>query len=299
MHAILGMAATHLQLVTGVPLGTTALQHRLLAIVGSSEALNRPSRTGVDGDALLASCYLLAFQSSYMPDGMQEFFRTIRGCALLTMQLRADNLPMAFFLPHKYHFAVMQERLVDLPVIEPGLVEIARRSLELLPRDLFDIWHTNFYDSLIVTLDSLAISSLQCEQPSLSPICHPSLVHFTYQIPHPAYFKFLLVYQGILKMDTLAFNNFLSPTNHFARILLVHFLAIELIMEPVISREFGGRSRPIPSRYHLDWIFSANRELPPDLRDLVKWPNEMALSFGGNTTGRITEAGRLGQVDDG
>lgn len=178
MHAILGMAATHLQLVTGVPLGTTALQHRLLAIVGSSEALSRPQRTGVDGDALLASCYLLAFQSSYMPDGMPEFFRTIRGCALLTMQLRADNLPMAFFLPHKHHFAVMQERLVDLPVIEPELVGNARRSLKSLPRDSFDVWHTSFYDSLITTLDSLATSSLQCQySPSLPASFHPS--------PHP------------------------------------------------------------------------------------------------------------------
>lgn len=52
-------------------------------------------------------------------------------------------------------------------------------------------------------------------------------------------------------------------------------------MDPVISREFGGRARPIPSRYHLDWIFSAKRELPDELRGFVEWPCEMAYSFGG------------------
>ncbi|CAG8981885.1 hypothetical protein HYALB_00013920 [Hymenoscyphus albidus] len=259
MHAILGMAATHLQLVTGTPLCTTALQHRVHAIAGSNQALSRPTRTGVDGDALLASCYLLVFQSSYMADGMREFFRMIRGCAMLTMQLRAENIPMAFFLPNKYHFSVMQERLVDLPVIDERLVESARKSLELLPHDRFDCWHTAFYNSLISTLDSLAISSLQ------------------------SYFKFLLIYQDLLKMDTLFFNSFLDHSNHLAHILLVHLLAIELILEPIIEREFGGRRRPMSSRFHLDWISCACNEMPVNMRHYLKWPSEMADLFGRST----------------
>lgn len=113
---------------------------------------------------------------------------------------------------------------------------------------------------------------------SLPPCLLPSLP--TPYLTPPAYFKFLLTYQEILKMDTPSFNAFLAPTNHLARILLVHFLAMELMMEPIVSREFGNRPRPIPSRYHLDWIFSARRELPNELRGFVRWPEETASQFG-------------------
>jgi hypothetical protein len=87
MHAI-WLSATHLELLTGVSLGSLALHRRVLAVRGSNTVLSRRIRTGSDGDALLGSCYLLTFQSSYMKDGILEFFPMIRGCALLSDQLR-------------------------------------------------------------------------------------------------------------------------------------------------------------------------------------------------------------------
>jgi hypothetical protein len=163
MHAILGMAASHLQLITGVQLTTTALQHRILAIKGSNEAISRSIKTGSDGDALLASCYLLAFQSSYMGDGMQECFRLLRGCSLLSCQLRAQTLPMAFFLPQTYHFDVMQGRLMDLPTIEPEVVESAKLSLQALLPHLKDTTYSQAYGLLMDVIESLRCSPLKCK----------------------------------------------------------------------------------------------------------------------------------------
>jgi hypothetical protein len=163
MHAILAMAASHLQLTTGYQMTTVAIRHRLLAIKGSNEVISQPVKHGSDGDALLASCYLLAFQSSYMADGMEESFRIVRGCTLLNMHLKAQHLHMAFFLPHNYHFDIMQQRLVDLPTIEPGVVKSAETSLQNLLPHLTDSRQKQIYQRLMDIVDSLNFSSLKCE----------------------------------------------------------------------------------------------------------------------------------------
>ena len=172
MHAILGNAASHLQLLTGEPLTEVALRHRILAIRGSNEALSKTSRSGSDSDALLASCYLLAYQSSYMADGMQECFRILRGCLMLDVQLKAEKLPMAFFLPHQSHFDIMQERLLDLPVLEEGVVNDAKASLQAVLPHLVDTSQKYAYQLLMEIVESLTSSSLKCTslgRPSAAP----------------------------------------------------------------------------------------------------------------------------------
>ncbi len=133
MHAILALAASHLEAKTGVVLTSSAMYHRVLAIKGSNEAMSKTRRTGSDGDALLASSYLLTFQSTFMEDGMSEFFLFIRGCTLITNQLKAENIPMAFFLSEDNHFQTMEKVLSHaLPVIDPLLIEGAAKSLAAL-----------------------------------------------------------------------------------------------------------------------------------------------------------------------
>lgn len=178
MHAVLGMTASHLELITGADLRAQAIYHRILAIKGSNEAICKVQWTGSDGDALLASCYLLAFQSSYMIDGMQEFFQMVRGCSLLNDQLKNENPPMAFFLTEKDHFEVMQERLLDLPTINTKLVESAEMSLAAcVPMlDSSICWH--FHQGLTETVEALKLSSLRCKIPS------PNFHFLADAIPH-------------------------------------------------------------------------------------------------------------------
>jgi hypothetical protein len=160
MHAILGMAASHLQLVGGVDLRATAIQHRILAIKGCNAAISQTRRSGSDGDAILAACYALAFQSSYISDGLQEFFQMVRGCSLLTNQLRAENLPMAFFLTEQDHWRFMADKLVDLPTINPELVEGAGRSLNALLLLLDSRLHREIYQLLVAVIETVKVSSV-------------------------------------------------------------------------------------------------------------------------------------------
>lgn len=165
MHAILGLAASHLELTTGADLRSSAIQHRVLAIKGSNAAISQPHRSGSDADALLASCYALTFQSAYMQDGLPEFFQMVRGCSLLSDQLKSEGVPMAFFLTEKDHFHYMEDKLLDLPIINRELVNGAERSLTALPPLFEQPSHPYFYQLLMDVIDALKVDSLGGEFP--------------------------------------------------------------------------------------------------------------------------------------
>jgi hypothetical protein len=169
MHAILGAAASHLELITGDDLSSTALHHRVRAIQGSGEALTQTNRAGSDGDALLAACYLLTFQSSYMKDGIPEFFQFVRGCTLVSNQLREEKLPMAFFLTSEDHFEFMEGRLLNLPIINSELLDGAEKSLSALPSILELPVHFTIFDLLVECIATVRTSSLQGMPKFLDP----------------------------------------------------------------------------------------------------------------------------------
>ena len=161
MHAILGMAASHLELSTGQNLRDTAIRHRILAIKGSNEAISKTPRKGADGDALLAACYALVFQSTYIPEGLPDFFQMVRGCVILSHQLKSEGIPMAFFLEEKDHFSFMSGRLSDLPAICSNIVDGAAESLAELPVIFDRPAHVEFYKYLVEVINSLRASSLK------------------------------------------------------------------------------------------------------------------------------------------
>jgi hypothetical protein len=269
MHAILGMSASHLELLTGEPLSTIAIHHRLLAIQGSNAALSVKTRTGSDGDALLGACYLLAFQASYMRDGLFEFFTMVRGCTLLNIQLKEEKLPMAFFLTEKDHFHFMEERLLDLPVISSELVDGAYSSLAAVQPLCMIPCHTDLYQLLDECIEATRISSLRGKF-SLHP-------HYTTSnMAIPAYFKFVSIFQGIIQMSPADFATFMSPTNTISHILIANFFALQLVVAPIINREWAGRKRSTPLRNHLDQIYQLAKGVEEGYESYMEWPLAIA-----------------------
>jgi hypothetical protein len=129
MHAILGQAASHLTVTTEADYSSLALSHRLLAIKGFNEALSKTPRTGSDGDALLAACYALTFQTANMKDGMSEFLTMVRGCGLVSFQLLCDQVDISFSITPNRHIEFMQSRLDNLPAIDADLYQGAVSSV--------------------------------------------------------------------------------------------------------------------------------------------------------------------------
>ncbi|CAG9937126.1 unnamed protein product, partial [Clonostachys rosea f. rosea IK726] len=85
VHAVLGLAASHLTLASRneVDYSAHALSHRVQAINSLNTALSKPCASRAEGDARFATLMALTFQSSYMPDGMVDFLAMIRGCTVV------------------------------------------------------------------------------------------------------------------------------------------------------------------------------------------------------------------------
>lgn len=123
MHAMLGLAATHLSAVTNVDYSEAAYSHRLRALHGFNKALSKKPEKEPDGDAILATIYTLTFQSAFMKDSLAEFLTMVRGCVILSAQLECQHSISLFDVDGDAHLKFMEPRLVDLPSIDPALAE--------------------------------------------------------------------------------------------------------------------------------------------------------------------------------
>ena len=84
------------------------------------------------------------------------------------------------------------------------------------------------------------------------------------------------MYQFILTMSDLDFDIFISQSNLIGRILIAHFLAIQIVIGPIIDREWQGRRRSTPIRTNLDWIYDISTILPAEQKHLITWPRAVA-----------------------
>lgn len=82
MHAMLGLAASHLDLHGG-NCSSQALAHRVKAIQSLNNSLSKPCSSQAEGDARFAAMMALAFQASCMAEGMHEFLAMSRGCHII------------------------------------------------------------------------------------------------------------------------------------------------------------------------------------------------------------------------
>jgi hypothetical protein len=181
MHAILGLAATHLSVTSSANYTSKAINHRLIAIQGFNSALSRPLKRGsADGDALLAACYALTFQSSYMQDGLalSEFLTMVRGCSIVSNRLATDGILSFFGITSEDHFKHMETKLENLPVIEDGLRMGAAKSLEALDEMCKKAGGVDqyFYNALQGVINGLSISSKLGNKPYCLHRCKKSML---------------------------------------------------------------------------------------------------------------------------
>jgi hypothetical protein len=73
MHAMLALAASHLDAISNANVAEQAIQHRILAVKSLNEALSTPPKNTCEQDARIAAALALAFQCSHLQDGMAEY----------------------------------------------------------------------------------------------------------------------------------------------------------------------------------------------------------------------------------
>jgi hypothetical protein len=170
MHAMLGLSASDLN--TKAPqsseLTCSAMSHRVQAIKSLNQALSNGLHTFEEGNAMLATCYVLLFQSVLLEDGLAEYMSFIRGCVLIAQNMGCKRMK---FLFHSFlgtdSLAKMDPHLKEGPEVNPGPVGAGCKSLEafepLCQRD----YEKEFHGSLLKTARALYTSSRNGKKPPI------------------------------------------------------------------------------------------------------------------------------------
>jgi len=83
-------------------------------------------------------------------------------------------------------------------------------------------------------------------------------------------------------------GDFTNPSNHISRLLLAHFLALQMIVTPILNREWSHRSRPTPIVTGVQWVDTIHRDLRPDLQKHLEWPQYIAHRVSNELNGSLT-----------
>jgi hypothetical protein len=162
MHAMLALGASHLDRISPNAVGeynTKAIVHRGHAMAGLSRALAKSERPYGESDAMVATCYALTFQSTYLSDGLFDFITMVRGCALVTGKIREEGSPTAFNLQPDWHFKLMEPRLKNLPVVHQPLLDNGIIALEEVRPLLVTMTDHQFHGALVKVIHGLSRSS--------------------------------------------------------------------------------------------------------------------------------------------
>lgn len=265
MHAMLGLAATHLSAVTNVDYSEAALKHRLRAIQGFNKALSKKPEKEPDGDALLATMYSLTFQSAFMSDSLMEFLIMVRGCVMLSGQLLGQSSIAFFVIDYYSHLRYMEPRLNNLPFVDVSLVEGAAASLESLTFVLEDEVNSFYYQQLTNVVSGIKESSkLGKSYLYGTETCVSDFL--------VGYWRLISIYNVIGTLSDAEFSAFSNPSNIIGQICIAHFMALEVLLLPMLEREYQT-TFPINQLINrCNWFDTIEKSVPAEFQHFIQWP---------------------------
>jgi hypothetical protein len=282
---MLGLAASHLTLChdSTANYSSHALVHRVQAMNSLNQALSCPCSSKVEGDARFATLLVLAFQSSYMPDGMLDFLHMIRGCVVISETAMTCFEDSAFRIfstgKHQRRVREMSEFVGHSDIMWFRDVawyrEFVRECLESV-RALAPMCQTGFeatyFGILESILDKAKITPVEGNVPILIFQCNISSAYLNTGFAELC--DGYAILNGVIHDD---FRHFTDPANHTAQILLAHFFLIEheigsLALRPIIQA-FLFRSAVTAA-----WIRDVAARLPPAYTCYLAWPLEYEQS---------------------
>ncbi|KAI1447509.1 hypothetical protein F5Y02DRAFT_29440 [Annulohypoxylon stygium] len=256
MHAILGLAASDL-MQQDPSLVTFAMIHRLKAIKAIKKTLNEAPKSNSfeEGNALVATCFALTFQSVILDDGMTEFMTFIRGIVLVSMQMVTKGTrPLFSNLQQSDPQKLLKPIIESIPPISSTFIMSASHSIrglaELCRSDL-EIQYQQF---LVGIVDALPTSSYLAYE----ILCK----HYGWwiQLPHDR-FRYLI-----------------DPNSQIFALLAAHWIALKQIMAPITQAETRMRSQePRSGGRDVDlgtsrWLKYLNRQVDAQHRRYNEWP---------------------------
>jgi hypothetical protein len=154
------MASIDKNPVTSKQLITKAMTHRVSAISALNTAISNGLSRFEQGNAMLATCFALLFQSVYMEDGLAEYMTFIRGTVAVGIQMGIRKDKILF----EHIFENNGEKLVDpammkAPLVDPSLVRRVLASLEKVQPLCKHVVEVEMYGMLLSAARTLITSS--------------------------------------------------------------------------------------------------------------------------------------------
>ena len=135
-----------------------AMSHRVKAISSLNEAIGKPIQSVEQGNAMIATCFSLLFQSTLIDDGLVEYMTFVRGVLVVSLHMGQKNI--AFLFEHMFDQAhVIESELTDSPLIDPNHARRACRSLEMLCPLVQNVREVELYGHLLSAARALFTSS--------------------------------------------------------------------------------------------------------------------------------------------
>ncbi|KAJ9165036.1 C6 zinc finger protein [Coniochaeta hoffmannii] len=256
MHAILGLAASDLSVQKDPTLVAFAMNHRLKAIKAIKKTLSDVPRadTFEEGNALMATCFALTFQSVLLDDGMVEYMTFIRGIVIVAIQmyLKGANLLFGQFLGDKQTEA-LRPLLEKVPLIEHGWAADAVAAIEGLGPLCVSPMETQYHERILDMARQLQVSSFLAYK-SMSQ-------HYAWwmMLPHEQ------------------FRQIIDPDNQVCILLASHWIALKQIMATITETEWRASGEPNKSGNDIEigiirWLKYLNGLVDRDHVAYNQWP---------------------------
>jgi len=259
MHAILGLAASDL-MQNDPSLVAAAMIHRVKAIKAIKKTLADvpKANTFEEGNALLATCFALTFQSVCLDDGMAEYMTFIRGVVIVAIQMYMKG---AKFMFHDFlgddQTEMLRPLMEQIPPINRSWSEAAVAAvLQLEPLCTGDVERA-YYELLLQMANSLTVNSFEAYKGITR--------HYAWwmQLPHDK------------------FQQIIDPNNQVSVLLATHWIAIKQIMAAITETEQRFSKRESvkdkgpdggPDLGIIRWLKHLNRGLDPEYLAYNQWP---------------------------
>ncbi|ODH13484.1 hypothetical protein ACO22_07208 [Paracoccidioides brasiliensis] len=267
MHAILSLGTSHLSLMN--TLYTAMVSHRGLALRGLHEAIGKhhqqlhsttdtsPTATSTQThelNAMLATCYALAVQSSHIMDGFTDFLILVRGCGRLDNHLSAHyNAELRTLTFERERSRYSRSHGHAHHPVHDSCGESALT------------WDWKYHELILTALEALRRRAWV-----------------------DAFIHFQDTYVVWCSMDESSFQehiiSILAPVRKSKAflILLMHFTALQTVMLPIISRAIPLRARfPQLMLPHMRWLIEISCWIPDELQQYLSVPLEAVGRLGG------------------
>ncbi|KAI1117540.1 C6 zinc finger protein [Nemania sp. NC0429] len=256
MHAILGLAASDL-MVHDPSLVTFAMAHRLKAIKAIKKTLSDVPKadTFEEGNAMMATCYALMFQSVMLDDGMAEFMTFCRGIIIVAIQMYCKGAKFIFS-----NFIGDDQLAIIQPLLE---------SLSPIPRDWTD-----------VAVASIAALKPLCKQ-QVEIEYHQLITNIASALYNSSFLAYQLLckhYGWWMQISHDDFQSLIDGENQVMLLLASHWIALKQIMATITGVEHKQRAkRPKPKDGDLDlgmvrWLKHLNRQVDAEHQRYNQWP---------------------------